>query len=533
MSGEAEGLRDSKPVLLAHEEPVRVGALTIDPAKRRVTHDDGREDFLEPRVMQVLVALLRAQGDIITRDDLLASCWGGVIVGEDAINRVISRLRRLTEDIGAGLLRLETVTRVGYRLVREGEAPAPKGPLSAPGERPKLVPPARLSIAVLPFKNVSGAADREYLADAITEDLVTALSRWRWFFVIARHSSFTYKNRDIDPARIAEELGVRYILSGAVAAAGARVRVNAQLIDASDGGNVWADKFDHQLTDVLALQDEITEEVVGVIEPAMLREEARRTDRKVVEDFSALDCFYRGMWRLNQMTGSSDAQALELFRQAMALDPDLALGHVGAARILYGQAIYGAADNPTDNLKASLALARTAIGLDPREAQAHFAAAGPLLYLGEHAAALDEARAAITLNANFAYAHYRLGQVLIFSGQPGEAVDPIERGLRLSPYDPQAGPMFETLALAHYQVRDYAKAVEHARTAGRISGAGQSVLAAALAQLGEAQDAAAALARVERFRPSTQRPLAAPYADPAMLEHLRQGVRAARQFAAA
>ncbi|HEY2482615.1 MAG TPA: winged helix-turn-helix domain-containing protein, partial [Caulobacteraceae bacterium] len=258
-NGGAVSQRDSRPVLLAHEEPVRVGALTIDPAKRRVTRDDGREDFLEPRVMQVLVALLRARGDIITRDDLLASCWGGVIVGEDAINRVISRLRRLTEDIGADALRLETVTRVGYRLVREGEAPAPKGPLSAPGERPKLIPPAKLSIAVLPFKNVSGEADREYLADAITEDLVTALSRWRWFFVIARHSSFTYKNRDLDPARIAEELGVRYILSGAVAAAGTRVRVNAHLIDASDGSNVWADKFDLQLTDVLALQDEITE----------------------------------------------------------------------------------------------------------------------------------------------------------------------------------------------------------------------------------------------------------------------------------
>ena len=530
---ENEAERDSRPVVLAREEPVKVGALTIDPAKRRVTHDDGREDFLEPRVMQVLVALLRARGDIITRDDLLASCWGGVVVGEDAINRVMSRLRRLTEDIGAGMLRLETVTRVGYRLVREGEAPAIKGPLPAPGERPKLSPAARLSIAVLPFKNVSGVADKEYLADAITEDLVTALSRWRWFFVIARHSSFTYKGRDIDPARIAEELGVRYILSGAVGAAGTRVRVNAHLIDASDGSNVWADKFDHQLTDVLALQDVITEEVAGVIEPAMLREEARRADRKPLEDFSALDCFYRGMSRLNQITAEGDVQALSLFRQAMAIDPDLALGYAGAARILYGQAIYGAAENPSENLNESLALAHTAIGLDAREAQGYFVAAGALLYLGQHGAALEEARAAIALNGNFAYAHYRLGQVLIFAGQPAQAMAPIERALRLSPYDPQAGPMYETLAVAYYQMRDYARAAEHARTAGRISGAGRSVLAAALAQLGETKAAAAAVARMDPYRPSPQRPLAAPYADPAQLEHLRAGVRAARQFAEA
>ena len=532
----ADNPRGLGRIVLAHEPPIRIGAVMIDPARRRVARDGGGEDILEPRVMQVLVALARAGGDILTRDELMASCWGDVIVGEDALSRVIGRLRRVTESTGSGTFRLETITRVGYRLVREGEAPAaplPIGPPPRPGERPSLALPAKTSIAVLPFKNVSGSADKEYLADAITEDIVTALSRWRWFFVIARHSSFTYKDRDIDLGRIGDELGVRYILNGSVAAAGSRVRVNAHLIDAQDGANVWADKFDHELVDVLALQDEITERVVGVIEPAMLRGEALRIARKPLEDFSALDCIYRGMWSLNQLTPGSDIEALALFRQAIALDPYLALGHAGAARILYGQGIYSEVEAPVDQFKAALDFARTAIAIDTREAQGHFAAAGPLLYLGEHAAAIDEARTAVALNANFAYAHYRLGQVLVFAGRPADAIAPIERSLRLSPYDPQLGPMLETLGLACYQAGDYPRAAEYGESAGRMSGSGAGVLAAALAQMGKADEAARTLAGMDRYRPSVRRPLAAPYANPAHLEHLREGVRQARNFARA
>ncbi|HEY1448941.1 MAG TPA: winged helix-turn-helix domain-containing protein [Caulobacteraceae bacterium] len=530
---EADNHRGLGRVVLAHEEPVRIGVLVIDPARRRVAHDDGREDILEPRVMQVLVALIRAGGDILTRDELLASCWGGVIVGEDALSRVISRLRRMTEGVGEGALRLETITKVGYRLIRQGQpatSPPPTSPPASPGERPTLTRPTKPSIAVLPFRNVTGDQDKEYLADAITEDIVTALSRWRWFFVIARQSSFTYKNRDLDPGRIGDELGVRYILNGSVGAAGSRVRVNAHLIDAEDGANVWADKFDHELVDVLAMQDEITERVVGVIEPTMLRGEALRIARKALVDFSALDCVYRGMWNLNQLTPGSDIEALTLFRQAIALDPNLALGHVGAARILYGQTIYGEVEAPADQFKAALDLARTAIGLDAHEAQAHFAAAGPLLYLGEHAAAIAEARTAVALNSNFAYAHYRLGQALVFGGHPGEAVAPIERSLRLSPYDPQLGPVLETLALACYLTHDYEQAAHHAQSAGRISGSGAGVRAAALAQMGKADEAVRVLAGMDRYRPSVRRPLAAPYARPAHLEHLREGVRRARSF---
>lgn len=517
-------------VVLAREAPERIGALLIDPPRRRVAHDDGREEILEPRVMQVLVALARASGEILTRDELLEACWGGVVVGEDALSRVIGRLRRLSEGVAADVFELETITKVGYRLVTPGDRARfepPPTASAAPGERPALSLPSKPSIAVLPFKNISGDPGKEYLADAITEDIVTALSHWRWFFVIARNSSFAYKNSDVDAARVGQELGVRYVLVGSVAAAGSRVRVSARLVDAVTGSNVWADKFDHELVDVFTLQDQMTERVVAAIEPAMLHGEGVRIERKSPADFNALDCFYRGMWSLNQMTDEADADALALFREAIRLDPALALGHIGASRIHYWRSICGVSDAPEDELCLSLALARTAIGLDSREATAYFASAGAELYLGDHAAALEDARRAVNLNSNFAYGHYRLGQVQIFAGAPTNAIEHVAKSLRLSPYDPQQGPMLETLALAHYQAGDYENAAVHAASAGRVSGAGRSVLAAALAQLGRADEAARVLTRVEPARPSQQRPLAAPYANPAHLEHLKQGVRLA------
>ena len=409
----------------------------------------------------------------------------------------------------------------------EGKAARPDG--GASGEGTKLPVPVRPSIAVLPFKNMSGDPEQEYLADAITEDIVTALSRWRWFFVIARHSSFRYKDRDIDVARVGDELGVRYALEGSVRKAGNRVRVAAQLVDTATGSNIWADQFNRDLTDVLALQDEITEQLVAAIEPAMLQGENARVARKSLTDFSGLDCFYRAMWQLNKLTEEGDAEALTLFREAIRRDPELSLGHIGLARVLYGQAIFGLSADPNQTLREARTAAKTAIGLDPRDAYGYFAHAGASLYLGDHLTALDNAQRAIALNPNLAYGHYRLGQVLIFGGRPAEAITPIERSLRFSPYDPQLGLMRETLALANYQSGNYDAAVDHARAAIHATGApGSVVLAASLARLGRPEEAAEAYERARAlFRPSTQRPLAAPYADPAHRENLREGLRLA------
>ena len=414
----------------------------------------------------------------------------------------------------------------GVASLVDGDQTAPR----APGERPTIPTPDRPSIAVLPFKNLARGKAGDYFVEAVTEDIVTALSRQHLFFVIASSSSQTYKGREVELGRVGRELGVRFLLEGSIRKQGQRVRVTAQLADVAEGAAIWADCFDRDLVDLLALQDEITERVVAAIEPAMLHSEGVRAQRKSLADFTALDCFYRGMWHLNRVSKDGYEAALALFTEAVVRDPELALGHIGLSRILFGGAVFGWSAQPRDDLIRARESAQTAIRLDPRDAYGYFACAGASLYLGDHGAALSEARVAVSLNANCAPAHVRLGQALIFGGRPAEAIAPLERGMRLSPYDSQLGVMLESLALAHYLVRDYEAAITAARAAMHQTYAARStVLAAALAQLGRLDEARATLP--PKWNPtagSFQRPLAAPYADPTAAEHLRAGVRLAR-----
>lgn len=362
------------------------------------------------------------------------------------------------------------------------------------GPAPTMSLPDRPSIAVLPFENMSGDPAEEYFADAVTEDIIHALSRWRWFFVIARNSSFVYKGKPADVVSVARALGVRYVLEGSVRKAGHRVRVVAQLIDGADAKHIWSDTFERDMTDLFALQDEITEHVVNAIEPAMLESESARASRRTVGDLSAFDCFQRGMWRLNQVSRESFADAERLFHETINRDPRLELGYAGLARVLYGRVAYGWSDDPRRDLASAEAAARAAIALDARDAWAHFALSGVLLYLGRHEDALKEAERTLTLNPNFAFGYFRLGQVLIYCGRASEAITPLERSVRLSPFDPQMGAMLGTLALAHYHAGAYGQAAELAHEALRQhEPRGPLILAASLARLGRAEDARALL----------------------------------------
>jgi TolB-like protein len=247
-------------VSLAHEAPIRLGALWVEPAQRRVIHDDGREEFVEPRVMQVLVVLLRAGGQILTRDELMTSCWRGVVVGEDAVNRVIGRLRRLASGLGAGVFELQTITKVGYRLVSEHLPPQPvSGKHTA----------SRLSICVLPFANMSDDPQQDYFSDGISDDIITDLSKVSSMFVVARTTAFSYKGKPIEIPRLAGELHVGHVLEGSVRKVGGQVRITAQLIDGATGGHVWAERYDRDLNDVFALQAEISQAIVAAVKRAL------------------------------------------------------------------------------------------------------------------------------------------------------------------------------------------------------------------------------------------------------------------------
>ena len=403
---------------------------------------------------------------------------------------------------------------------------APPEPVKDAGlaHRP-LTLPEKPSIAVLPLGNLSSDAEQEYFADAVTEDLTTALSRWRSFFVIARNSAFAYKGRALDVTRIGRELGVRYLLEGSVRAVGSRVRITAQLVDAADGTHVWADKFDRDLVDILALQDEITESVVAAIEPAMLRREGARVARKNIQDFTALDCFYRGMSHLNEVSTEGYQKALVEFREAIAREPGLALGHIGLSRILYAGAMYSWSADPGRDLQDAYASAQTAIRLDSSDAYGPFALSGAALYLGRQTEALDAAQRAVALNENFAFGYNRLGQVLVYLGRPAEAIAPLERSLRHSPFDPQIGLMLCGLALAHYLAKNYDEAVAYARAATQHNyPPAFAVLGASLARQGRMEEALRAIPASLAPLVATQVSRLVATVNPAHRDHLLEGI---------
>lgn len=451
---------------------------------------------------------------VATRLQELADA-GGICVSDRVHDDTRGRLDVEFDDLGPQQLKNLPRAVRAFRVRTDRVQPAPQRPTTA--EKP--------SIVVLPFANRTADPDQEYFADAVTEDIITALSHWRWFFVIDRNSSFALKGRDVDAASLGRDLGVRYVLQGSVRKSGPRVRLSAHLVETASGAEVWAERYDRELSDLFALQDEMTEEVVGAIEPAMLRSEGARTTRKSLADLTALDCFQRGMWHLNKLSEEGWRVAMSFFRQAIERDPELALGHIGLARGYYGAAIYGWSSEPAADLQASFEHASAAIRLDPQDAYGWFAASGAALFLGRHAEALEDARQTIALNPNLAFGHFRLGQVLLYSGRAGEAIAPIERSLQRSPYDPQRGAMLSLLALAYFHTGDYAEALRHAdRAHSLLDARAIAVLVASLVRLGREEEA-------RRLLPKPLSPLVgariAPYAHPADYQALAGALRTA------
>lgn len=244
---------------LAHESDFTLGPLEVRPSLREISCR-GRHEIIDRRVMQVLVALARAQGGVISRDDLIASCWDGVVVGEDAITNCVRRLRKVAEAAGDAFM-VETVQRVGYRLVG-GEGQKSRGK-----ERHQL------SICVLPFTNLSGDVEQEYFSDGISEDVITDLSKVSALHVVSRNSSFAFKGKSIDVPKLARELNITHVLEGSVRKAGGRVRITAQLVNSVSNEHVWAERYDRDLKDTFALQDEIAEAIVRALKLTLLPEE--------------------------------------------------------------------------------------------------------------------------------------------------------------------------------------------------------------------------------------------------------------------
>ena len=389
------------------------------------------------------------------------------------------------------------------------------------------------SIAVLPFQNMSGDPEQEYFADGLTEDIITALSCWRSFSVIARNSTFAYKGTSPDVREVASHLGVRYVLEGSVRRAGDRVRISAQLIEGATGNHVWAEKYDRKLDDFFDLQDEITQVIAAKVEPEFARAEQKRAAQKPPSNLAAWECYQRGVASLDEVTKEGNRRARDFFERAIELDPADSRSHAGMAYSLFRYVLDGYSEPGENYSDKIIEFARRAITLDDADALAHHTLAVALLYFSDkYDLSIAEARRAVEINPNFSQAHVPLGNALSFVGKPEEGIAHLETALRLNPDDNRGHIYWAYLAEAHLNNRDYEQAAVCARKGvERKSDYAYSyfVLASALGHLGDTERASAALAESLRIQPEyveIHRQIHR-YRDPADREHILAGLRAA------
>ena len=306
-----------------------------------------------------------------------------------------------------------------------------------------LALPDKPSIAVLPFTNVSGDPDQEYFSDGITEDVITALSRIRQFFVIARNTTFTYKGQSVDVQAAARDMGVRYVLEGSVRKAGNRVRITAQLIDGTTGTHIWAERYDRNLEDIFEVQDEITQTVVGSIEPELAEAERARAKIKPLENLAAWDLYQRGMAFIYDRDKHGNSENIDsakhLFQEVIETDPTFADAYAGLALAYFNSLVHGFSNNRDDDKEKGLAFARRAIGLASDDALAHTALTEMHIVRREFDLAVHHGQTAVDLNPNSGWARQALGMAFVWAGKAEEALPHLEMSLRISPRDPSWG----------------------------------------------------------------------------------------------
>jgi adenylate cyclase len=463
--------------------------------------------------------------NIAARIEALADA-GGVFVSNTVHDHVRDRLPFVFDDLGEQ--QVKNITRpVRVYRVRVDTAKNPSAPM-----QPALPFPDKPSVAVLPFTNMSPEAEQEFFADGIAEDVITALSRYPSLFVIARNSSFTYKGRSIDVKQIGRELGVRYVLEGSLRKSGNRIRITAQLVEAETGKHVWAERYDRDLADIFAVQDEISEAVTIAIAPAIADAEQQRAMRKPPESLDAWAAYQRGLWHLSKVTTEDNALAQKLFQQSIDLDPTFSGAYVGLV-MAQAQAANFLTRGRVETMRSTEALARRAVALDSANAEARSVLCDTLWCRGDYEGALAEGERALAMAPNLAVAHHMLGAALIFSGRPKEGVAALERSIRLDPRDPRSELRLNQMALGFYFSREYAAAVEVAKRAIRSYPDFPNPyrwLTAALGQLGRTEEAKEALRTAMAVVPASfQRSVRErmPWMRPEDHAHMLEGLRKA------
>jgi TolB-like protein/cytochrome c-type biogenesis protein CcmH/NrfG len=466
---------------------------------------------VEPQVFDLLVYLVQNRDRVVSKEDLIASVWGGRIVSDSTLTSRINAARNAVGDSGEDKKLIRTIARKGLRFVGEVHMP-PNGdetavvtdpPPEEIQERSRIALP-RPAIAVLPFINMSGDSEQEYFSDGISEDIITALSKLRWFFVIARNSSFIYKSNAIHLKQIAEELGVGYVVEGSVRKGGDHVRITVQLNDVTTGSHIWAERYDRDLADVFAVQDEITEAIVAAIEPQVYAAENFRAKRKPPDSMDAWDLVMRALSHYWRVTRQDSVVAQALLEKATVIDPSYGQAHGVLATSHTFSAHMGWEDMATATPTAERA-ALAAILADSEDPWAHHALGCVYLFTRRFDDSLAEFELALRLNPNFSLAQGYYGLALSYCGRWEEANVAARRALRLSPRDPFSAVYYGIAAYAQFSGRNYDEAIRLSREGIRqradFVGA-HRVLTAAAGMAGQDNVAKAALHELRRTQPN-------------------------------
>jgi adenylate cyclase len=505
---------------------ISFGRFRLD-LRRRELRRDGQPVRIHRRALGILCALAEAKGEIVSKDELMARLWPGRIVEEGNLHVHVSALRKSLDERGEGHSFVVTVPGRGYRLADlTGLRSAQLAESSLP---PQLPLPDKPSIAVMPFANLSGDPDQEYFADGMAEEIITALSRIRWLFVIARNSSFTYKGQAVDVKQIGRELGVRYVVEGSVRKAGGRVRITAQLIEAETGTHLWADRFDGSLEDVLDLQDQVAIRVAGVIEPALRTAEFQRAVDRPRNDPTAYDLYLRALRATGSWEKKDYMDALDWLSRAIKQDgtygPALALSALCHTALSGG----GWIDDLEATRQKAIPLAGRAVRNAGDDAETLGRAAYALAYLGEDigvaTALMDRS---LDINPSFADGWRWSGWLRLWAGLPDVAIDHFEKSLRLNPRD-LGGATLMANGVAHF----FARRLDQARAMLWLSLQHHPgwvptyrFLAACYGHLGQLDEAKIVIERLRALTPVVL-PSAHHWRDPEQREFYLSGLRLA------
>lgn len=441
---------------LAHQAAFFLGALHVLPPTREIISPAGRE-VLQPRVMQVLIVLAQASGAVVSRDDLIRTCWNGRVVGEDAINLVIAKLRKLATRSG-GAFSVETIPRVGYRLaVAQTSAAPPVEPPAPVSSRPR--------VAVLEFTHPPGGDEEAWFAEALADELTAGLAKSPLLSVTPRQSLLLSDVSGHAPGAICARLGVDYVIDGKVRSLGGTVRVSVDLIRGADETSAWSGRYDRAAADLFAMLDEITSSIIGTVEPAILEEEESRALKTPEHSLEFWRLFVRGRRHFWRSTPKDVRAAEALLEQALRLEPD----DVSALAILAHCKLFdvwvGVSADPKAALAEAHRIALRAVAGGGSDAFAHYTLGVVLSLMGRPDEAMAEQRRALELNPYLAAASGEIGRLLAFSGASEAAIVHSDRAIAASPNDPHAWLWYRSKAIARFVAGDYEAAARDAADA--------------------------------------------------------------------